>query len=209
MPFAPFGMGTVSRTLQPQLMEYLYALSASDGADPTRAADTGADPTRNGEPEGELGLVKQKDHDWQDQTGAPGDPQPGNISGGKRDVLRSAASSNGNAGANSMVADSGIMEVQDDALTFTLETIGDDPGADDLISVNLDTGDSQVPVSGDDAPSLVVMDMSNLTDSVEEPVLVSNNGKSQKSWHTDFLVNKGKEDENPFEPTDDFIIMLG
>ena len=51
VPFAPFGMATVSRTLQPQLLEFLYALSASDGADPTRAADTGAaDPARNGEP---------------------------------------------------------------------------------------------------------------------------------------------------------------
>src|SRR5262249_58078402 len=36
VPFAPFGMATVSRTLQPQLPEYLYALSASDGADFTR-----------------------------------------------------------------------------------------------------------------------------------------------------------------------------
>jgi hypothetical protein len=44
VPFAPFGMATVSRTLQPQLAEFLYALSASDGADPTRAADTGSPP---------------------------------------------------------------------------------------------------------------------------------------------------------------------
>ena len=68
MPFAPFGRRTVSRTLQPQLAEFLYALSASLGADPTRAADTGADPARNGEPYGELGLVRQQDADWQDQT---------------------------------------------------------------------------------------------------------------------------------------------
>src|SRR5207302_10626053 len=53
VPFSPFGMATVSRTLQPALMDFLYALSASDGADPTRAADNagaGADPARNGEP---------------------------------------------------------------------------------------------------------------------------------------------------------------
>src|SRR5207302_5723883 len=53
VPFAPFGMATVSRTLQPALQDFLYALSASDGADPTRAADNagaGADPARNGEP---------------------------------------------------------------------------------------------------------------------------------------------------------------
>src|SRR5262249_27772543 len=61
VPFAPFGMGTVSRTLQPQLAEFLYALSASDGADPTRAADTGKEVIRHGEPEGELGVVRQKD----------------------------------------------------------------------------------------------------------------------------------------------------
>ena len=71
VPFAPFGMGTVSRTLQPQLADYLYALSAADGADPSRDEDTGADPARNGEPEGELGVVRQQDFAWKDQTGAP------------------------------------------------------------------------------------------------------------------------------------------
>ena len=40
-----------------------------------------SDP-RNGEPNGELGLVNQQDPDWRDQTGAPDDPQPGNIPGG-------------------------------------------------------------------------------------------------------------------------------
>ncbi|WP_152049608.1 LEPR-XLL domain-containing protein [Tautonia marina] len=97
VPFAPFGMATVSRTLQPQLAEFLYALSAADGADPTRASDTGADPARNGEPFGELGLVLQKDAAWRDQTGPPADPQAGNIPGGKRDVLRSADFNNGQA----------------------------------------------------------------------------------------------------------------
>jgi hypothetical protein len=38
----------------------------------------------------ELGLVLRKDSAWQDQTGAPADPQAGNIPGGQRDVLRSA-----------------------------------------------------------------------------------------------------------------------
>ena len=62
------------------------------GADPTRAADTTLDlADRNGEPYGEIGLITQQDHGlWQDQTGAPADPQAGNIPGGKRDVLRSA-----------------------------------------------------------------------------------------------------------------------
>jgi hypothetical protein len=63
-------------------MVYLYDLSEGDGADQT----LGSDPARNGEPEAELGLVLQKDPDWRDQTGAPDDPQAGNIPGGKRDV---------------------------------------------------------------------------------------------------------------------------
>jgi Ca2+-binding RTX toxin-like protein len=99
VPFAPFGMATVSRTLQPHLMDFLYALSAADGADPTRAADKaslGADPSRNGEPWGELGLVLQTDAAWSDQHGGPADPQAGNLPGGQRDVLRSANFDNGN-----------------------------------------------------------------------------------------------------------------
>jgi len=35
--------------------------------------------------------VRQQDFAWHDQTGGPDDPQPGNIAGGKRDVLRSAS----------------------------------------------------------------------------------------------------------------------
>ena len=89
VPFSAFGKATVTRSLQPQLEQYLYDLSAKDGADPTRANDTaGGSATaaeRNGEPESELGLVKQQDPDWRDQTGAPDDPQPGNIPGGARD----------------------------------------------------------------------------------------------------------------------------
>ncbi|HEY1380413.1 MAG TPA: hypothetical protein VGF55_26665, partial [Gemmataceae bacterium] len=97
VPFSPFGMATVSRTMQPQLPEYLYALSASDGVDMTRAADAGTDPVRNGEPMGELGVVRQQDAAWKDQTGAPTDPQPGNTSGTQRDVLRSASFNNNQA----------------------------------------------------------------------------------------------------------------
>ena len=109
VPFAPFGMATVSRTLQPQLAEFLYALSASDGADPTRAADTGSEASRNGEPEGELGVIRQKDFAWHDQTGAPTDPQAGNIPGGKRDVLRTANFNDGNL--QGLAADSGTWSV--------------------------------------------------------------------------------------------------
>jgi Ca2+-binding RTX toxin-like protein len=117
VPFAPFGMATVSRTLQPQLAEFLYTLSASDGADPTRHKDTRDDPAlayRNGEPEGELGVVRQKDNAWQAQTGAPADPQAGNIPGGKRDVLRTANFNDGQMQA--LASDSGTWQVSGGAL---------------------------------------------------------------------------------------------
>jgi Ca2+-binding RTX toxin-like protein len=125
VPFAPFGLGTVSRTLQPQLADFLYALSASDGADPTRAADTGADPLRNGEPEGELGLVRQQDFAWHAQTGAPDDPQPGNIPGGPRDVLRSANFNNTNQ-ASGFFADSGTWEIAAGKLQVSASSLHSD-----------------------------------------------------------------------------------
>ncbi|CAM5793933.1 LEPR-XLL domain-containing protein [Rhizobacter fulvus] len=111
VPFAPFGQATVSRTLQPQLAEFLYALSASDGADPTLGS---AGDVRNGEPTGELGVVRQQDFAWQDQTGAPRDPQAGNVPGGKRDVLRSADLNDG--ALQGLAADSGTWQVSGGAL---------------------------------------------------------------------------------------------
>src|SRR5207237_1276193 len=72
-----------------------YALSKSDGADPTRLADALAagfnatDAAQNGEPFGELGLVDQHDAAWHSQTGPPSDPQAGNTPGTHRAVLRS------------------------------------------------------------------------------------------------------------------------
>jgi Ca2+-binding RTX toxin-like protein len=107
--FAPFGAFTVSRGVPPQLFEFLYDLSAADGADPTRAIDTGNDSFRNGEPDGEIGLVTQRDNAWRDQTGAPIDPQPGNIPGGPRLTLRGV---DFNAGtAQGFTPDSGIWTV--------------------------------------------------------------------------------------------------
>ena len=128
VPFAPFGLGTVSRTLQPQLAEFLYALSASLGADPTRAADTGADPARNGEPEGELGAVRQQDFAWQDQTGGPIDPQAGNMPGGKRDVLRSA-DFNTTAALDGFAVDSGTFEASGGTLQVGATSLHGDAAA--------------------------------------------------------------------------------
>ncbi len=131
VPFAPFGMATVSRTIQPQLPEYLYALSASGGADPTRATDTGAEAIRNGEPWGELGVIIQKDFAWQDQTGAPRDVQAGNIPGGKRDVLRAATFNSINAAnpLDGFAVDSGSFTVANGALQVAAQSLGKDAAA--------------------------------------------------------------------------------
>src|SRR5437899_3231445 len=89
VPFSPFGAQTIPRGMPPQLMQYLYDLSKSDGADQTRVgADLGT-ADRNGEPFGEIGLVNQKDPAWGDQHGPPDDPQPGNTQG-KRDTRAQA-----------------------------------------------------------------------------------------------------------------------
>jgi hypothetical protein len=81
IPMSPFGPQTVTRIPSPSVEQFLYDLSASDGADMTRAADSGTDAKRNGETDGEIGLVNTKDPEWQDQNGAPDDPQPGNKGG--------------------------------------------------------------------------------------------------------------------------------
>ena len=124
VPFAPYGAWTISRTLQPQLPEYLYALSKSDGADQTRAtAQTfdvtfpGGDAARNGEPYGELGLVKQQDDFWKAQTGAPDDPQAGNIPGGTRDEWKSESFSSANQ--TSFAAESAAWSVKSGTYQIT------------------------------------------------------------------------------------------
>jgi Ca2+-binding RTX toxin-like protein len=125
VPFAPFGLGTVSRQVPPALFDFLYQLSAAQGADFTIAQLSGdAYIPRNGEPFGEIGLVTQKDSYWQDQTGGPRDPQPGNVPGGKRDVLRSATFSSGTA--EDFFADSGVFAVDNGTLTVTASGTGGD-----------------------------------------------------------------------------------
>jgi hypothetical protein len=83
---------------------------------------------RNGEPYGELGLVTQKDKGlWQDQTGGPSDPQPGNIPGGSRDVLRSADFND--ASLQTFAVDSGAWAVSGGVLTVAAESKGQDAAA--------------------------------------------------------------------------------
>jgi Ca2+-binding RTX toxin-like protein len=167
VPYAPFGQASVSRTLQPFLPEFLYALSFGDGADPTRPA--GLDPVRNGEPDGELGLVLQKDYAWQDQTGAPADPQAGNIPGGPRDVLRSAGFNDGTL--QGFAIDSGVWELQSGALKVSAASLGKDAAAvfnindplpvyyEFLASVKLEK-----PTSGWKANAFIVFDYQSETD---------------------------------------------
>jgi hypothetical protein len=90
VPFSQFGMPAISRTLQPFLMEFLYALSKSDGADQLLGVRYGGAPDRNGEPFGELGLVLQHDAAWHQQPGPPFNKMPENLGGVANDVQKTA-----------------------------------------------------------------------------------------------------------------------
>src|SRR5258708_31699845 len=83
-------MPAVSGTLQPFLPEFLYALSKSDGADPTLGIRYGGVPARNGEPFGELSLVLQHDDAWHQQVGPPFNEMPENLGGTGIDVQKTA-----------------------------------------------------------------------------------------------------------------------
>ncbi len=169
VPFAPYGAAAVSRTLQPQLAEFLYALSASVGADPTRSIKTGGDPARNGEPFGELGVIRQQDFAWQDQTGAPADPQAGNVPGGPRDVLRSA-----NFNTNTTEAffiDSGVFSVKQGRLTVSPTKLGGDAVAvwhvGDALPVYFEitaTINANKPTGGSKANAYIIFDYQSPTD---------------------------------------------
>ena len=70
VPFARFGAPTINRLPSPDIQEFLINLSAAGGDDPALFG-----------PSSELGLVTQHDPEWQDNHGAPRDPQPGNLTG--------------------------------------------------------------------------------------------------------------------------------
>ncbi|MBI3917574.1 MAG: hypothetical protein HY322_11275 [Betaproteobacteria bacterium] len=190
VPFAPFGIATVSRQVEPQLPEFLYALSASDGADPTRDTDTGINPTRNGEPDGELGLITQRDHGlWQEQTGGPTDPQPGNIPGGPRDVLRTADFNNGSLG--SFAIDSGVFEVKGGALSVAAASLGKDAAAvfylDQYLPIYYEISASikaDKPTAGWKANAYVIFDYFSPTDFKFAGINVSTN-KIEMGHRTD------------------------
>ena len=134
VPFAPFGIATVSRQVPPHLFDFLWAQAAGDGTDITRLTDIGAQNSGSrysnvahfqAEPYGELGMVTQRDHGlWQDQTGGPTDPQAGNVPGGPRDVLRSADFNDGSMAA--FAPDSGSWNVSQGSLSVAAESLGGD-----------------------------------------------------------------------------------
>jgi hypothetical protein len=66
VPFSLFGNPTVNRFILPGVPEWLLAMAKESGADQTLL-----------EPNGELGLFKQGDPQWNSNTGKPRDPQPG------------------------------------------------------------------------------------------------------------------------------------
>ena len=208
VPFAPFGEATVSRTLMPFLPEYLYALSAGDGADPTRYIDAiGGNPpaptnnnpipSRFGEPFGELGLVLQPDFAWQDQTGAPADPQAGNIPGGPRDVLRSA-DFNGNAPTTSgFFIDSGTWTITQGAYQVEPEFLGGDAVSVLLVDAFvpsyfevLATVSAGKPTAGYKSNAYVIFDYQSETDFKFAGINVSTNKleighRNESGWIVD------------------------
>ena len=90
VPFAPFGLGTVSRQVPPAPGSSSTPCPRPQGADPTLAQPTGATRRATASRTASSAWSRSRTTPWQDQTGGPRDPQPGNIPGGKRDVLRAA-----------------------------------------------------------------------------------------------------------------------
>jgi hypothetical protein len=196
VPFAPFGIATVSRQVEPQLPEFLYALSHSQGADPTRATDTGNDPARNGEPDGEIGLITQHDHGlWQQQTGGPTDPQAGNIPGGRRDTLRGSDFNDGSM--QGFAVDSGSWTVVNGQLQVSAASLGQDAASvyyvDKYLPVFYEiqaTLAAQKPTAGWNANSYVIVDYWSPTDFKFAGIDISLNKmvighRDASGWHVD------------------------
>src|SRR5258708_35752637 len=74
-PYTPCGLPAVSRGMAPALEAFPLAVSKSQGAAPTLAAQYGGTADRNGEPFGETGMTRQGDAAQGDQNGGPRDPQ--------------------------------------------------------------------------------------------------------------------------------------
>ncbi|WP_206521912.1 hypothetical protein [Mesorhizobium sp. M7A.F.Ca.CA.004.04.1.1] len=210
VPFAPFGIATVSRQVPPQLFDFLYAQAFSDGVDITRTADTGS---INGDDkyshvhmfmggvEGEIGLITQKDHGfWQDQTGGPTDPQAGNIPGGKRDVLRTADFNDGNAKV--VAVDEGNFAVTSGKLTVQSASTWDQAAAvlylDAYTPIYYElaaTLTADKPTGGWKANSYIIFDYYSPTDFKYAGINISNDQiemgyRDASGWHQLVKSNK-------------------
>jgi Ca2+-binding RTX toxin-like protein len=203
VPFAPFGVATVSRQVPPHLFDFLYAQAFGDGGDVTRTADTG---TFNGSDkyshvsmlqggiDGEMGLVTQKDHGyWQDQTGGPTDPQPGNVPGGRRDVLRTADFNNGTA--SSFAVDEGNWSISGGKLSGTPVSTTQQAAnvfyLDDYLPVYYEVTakvSAEKPTGGWKSNAYVIFDYYSPTDFKFAGINVSNNKiemgiRDASGWH--------------------------
>ena len=213
VPFAAFGAATVSRAVQPGIAAFLYALSASVGADLIGpAAVSGGPDARNNEPYGELGLVLQQDPYWHGQTGAPDDPQPGNIPGGARDVLRSATFNNGTA--DGFAADSGAWTVQNGRLEVAPTTLGGDAVSVFYVDAQRPlyfevkaTINAAKPTAGYKSNSYIIFDYQSPTDFKFSGVDISINKmvmghRDATGWHIDVQVPA------KLKPDQDYNVLL-
>ncbi|MHC5112525.1 MAG: calcium-binding protein, partial [Planctomycetota bacterium] len=194
-PIPSLGAPTVSRTLQPQLPDFLYDLSESDGADPTRASDTGSAEERNGEPDGEIGLVRQNDFAWHDQTGSPPELQLDVIPGGPREVLRAAGFNDGSAAG--FLPDSGTFEVQSGRLQVAPAVEGGDAVAVFIINEPLPsyfeilaTINAGKPTGGLKSNAFLIFDYQGPEDFKFAGVNISNDKlqmghRDATGWHVD------------------------
>ncbi|HEX6350970.1 MAG TPA: Ig-like domain-containing protein, partial [Candidatus Dormibacteraeota bacterium] len=159
VPFSPFGEPTVSRTMQPQMPQFLYQLSASDGADLTLGARYGGTAARNGEPFGEIGVVIHGDPMFHQQVGKPFNQMPGNLAGVARDLsMPAATAANGpiqSPGTDPPVAGTGALVAApagvDNVSQFGVPLAADGP-AGSTVTYTVSSGTQIVSGSGTVAP---------------------------------------------------------
>ncbi|RWE08447.1 MAG: hypothetical protein EOS61_18265, partial [Mesorhizobium sp.] len=210
VPFAPFGIATVSRQVPPHLFDFLYAQAFGDGVDITRYTDTGTSnhnqrysnvTTMQGGIDGEIGLVTQQDHGyWQSQTGGPTDPQAGNVPGGRRDVLRTATFNDGTLDV--FAADQGKFAVSNAAMSVQSNTGTDQAAAvfyaDQYLPVYFEVTakiTAEKPLAGWKANTYIIFDYQSPTDFKYAGINVSTNQiemgyRDASGWHQLVKSNK-------------------
>jgi hypothetical protein len=139
--------------------------------------------------------VRQQDFAWHDQTGAPRDPQAGNIGGGKRDVLRSASFDSGST--SGFFADSGVWASTGGVLQVQAQSIGKDAVSvfhvGDALPTYFEVQASVMaikPTSGWNANSYLVFDYQGKQDFKFAGIDVSTNKlvmghRDAGGWHVD------------------------